>query len=199
MQRKSRSSTSSSFIHAVMASTTIVRQPVVWGELWGQSSARGSAQQYKCLVRNFGQAPHPANNHCLTAAAASPTCTHGKSPPKAKQMAWPWWDRRGQGCLRALHTRGEAGNILTCPEWWEVQLQVEGQQTGRRKNGFYCCYQDRPIRLSQWGLMCLCICGLHFIAIQLNKAEKYKGRGFLWKDDTQVHMQKPWFSELETY
>lgn len=39
--------------------------------------------------------------------------------------------------------------------------------------------------------MCLCICGLHFIAFQLNKAEEYKGRSFLWKDDTQVHMQKP--------
>lgn len=38
--------------------------------------------------------------------------------------------------------------------------------------------------------MCLCICGWHFMAFQLNKAEKYKGRSFLWKDDTQVHMLK---------
>lgn len=31
--------------------------------------------------------------------------------------------------------------------------------------------------------MRLCICGLNFTAIQLNKTGKCKGRSFLWKDD----------------
>lgn len=36
--RRSRSSTPPSFIHAVMAPTTIVRQPLVWDRLWGRLS-----------------------------------------------------------------------------------------------------------------------------------------------------------------
>lgn len=73
--------------------TTTARQPVVWGRLWGQLSACGSAQQQKCLVRPTGQAPRPASNHCLTAAVASPTCAYGKSPKKAKSTVGTWHDK----------------------------------------------------------------------------------------------------------
>lgn len=38
--------------------------------------------------------------------------------------------------------------------------------------------------------MCLCICGLRFIAIQLNKTEKCKGERFLWKGEhTGPHVE----------
>lgn len=121
--------------------TTTARQPVVWGRLWGQVSARGSALQRKCLVRPAGQAPRPANNHRLTAAVASPTCAHGKKPGKPSRRLGH--DRSGVSVLpTAVAPRGGNG-----PSDERCNCRSQASKLAGVKNGFYCCSKTDLIAL----------------------------------------------------
>lgn len=123
--RKSRSFTPRVSSILSWTLTTTARQPVVWGRLWGELSAHGSAWQHKCLVRPAGQAPHPANNHRLTAAVASPTCAHRKSTLKAKKTVGTWQDRTGTALMSACPIATIQQNYLT-------GQKMRGATAGRR-------------------------------------------------------------------
>lgn len=161
--RKSRSPELPFFISAVIdsenyiTSTSSLRQALGVSSLPVAKNSRASVWSDQ-LVRNNALPTTPAD---------------GNSPHRAK-WTFGHFESRGPSVLTLHHFSclSSTWTRLCYLMVWVMRGVTAGcRPTNWHKFEMEFTAAPRPNDTSQWGLMCLCICGSHFIAIQLNKTE----------------------------